>query len=220
MAENLSIPDHKPARARDIVEASVYLPRRGKRWIASFTGAEPGKQEWKSTGLTDREQALERAREWEAQARQVRAAFQLGPRKPFVRTRSKAAEEITRALERHEPLSQKDIALILGISERAVRAIEHRAFAKLRKHPLLRQVWFGEVGKRLESKCDLSEGLDCGVSQTELYALMSLTRTDAEVEALAHLLQATGVITVGSSQEFDFARPSLNGSVPESGVSS
>jgi hypothetical protein len=40
-----------------LVEASVHLPKRGTVWVATFTGSEGG-QNWRSTGLTDREQAL------------------------------------------------------------------------------------------------------------------------------------------------------------------
>ena len=48
-----------------LTEATVRRPPRGKRWIAIYTGEEPGKQTWRSTGMTDRAAALALAREWE-----------------------------------------------------------------------------------------------------------------------------------------------------------
>src|SRR4029077_10487907 len=48
-------------------EASIHLPRRGKKWVASFTGL--AGQQWKSTGTADYAIALARAREFEAAAR-------------------------------------------------------------------------------------------------------------------------------------------------------
>ncbi|MHB8519952.1 MAG: DUF5956 family protein [Limisphaerales bacterium] len=41
-----------------LCEATVCRPPRGTRWIASFTGAVPGHQVWRSTGLRDRDAAL------------------------------------------------------------------------------------------------------------------------------------------------------------------
>ena len=55
----------------DLVEATVRRPPRGTRWIAVYTGVEPGKQVWRSTGLTDRAAALAQAKEWELGARQI-----------------------------------------------------------------------------------------------------------------------------------------------------
>jgi len=53
----------------NMLDASVRLPPRGHKWIAVYTGAEPGKQIWKSTGLTDRAAAQARADALEAEAR-------------------------------------------------------------------------------------------------------------------------------------------------------
>src|SRR4051794_22883281 len=60
--------DDEPMTEVPVCEASVHLPRRGRVWVASFTGPEGG-QIWRTTGMTDRDQALRLARHWEAQAR-------------------------------------------------------------------------------------------------------------------------------------------------------
>ncbi len=70
-----------------VVEASVHRPHRSKIWVATFTGPTPGQQVWRSTGLTDRLQALALARQWEAEARQQRAEFGHQFKKPTVRVR-------------------------------------------------------------------------------------------------------------------------------------
>lgn len=109
-------------------EATVRLPPRGHRWVAVYTGQEPGVQVARSTGLTDRQAALELARRWEAEARQRRAQLQ---RRPGA------------GIERIEAggLTQAQVAAILNLSARSVRAIERRAVRKLRRHPLLQRVW-------------------------------------------------------------------------------
>ena len=115
-------------------EATVRLPPRSRRWVAVYTGQEPGVQVARSTRLTDRQAALELAREWEAEARLRRAQLQRGA---------------GAGIERVEPggLTQAQVAAILGLSPRSVRAIERRGLRKLRRHPLLQRVWkeFGEA---------------------------------------------------------------------------
>jgi hypothetical protein len=56
-----------------VIEASVHLPRRGSRRVATFRD-ETGRQVWRSTGLHDRASALTLAVEWEAEARRKKAA--------------------------------------------------------------------------------------------------------------------------------------------------
>ena len=46
-----------------LAEATVHLPKRSRIFQAVFTGPEGG-QVWRSTGLTDREQALLVAKKW------------------------------------------------------------------------------------------------------------------------------------------------------------
>src|SRR6266566_3593200 len=68
-----------------LIEATVRRPPRSRRWVAVFTGVEPGKQVWRSTALTDRTAALALARQWEAEARRQRAASGVLTRKPTIR---------------------------------------------------------------------------------------------------------------------------------------
>lgn len=113
-----------------LLEASVYLPPRSTKWVAVYTGVEPGRQARRSTGLTDREAAMILARKWEREARQERARSKV----PFkTRVPGRAGQPGV--------LSQKEVAAVLGMTERGVRAAEHRALAKLRKDPTLRQIW-------------------------------------------------------------------------------
>jgi hypothetical protein len=106
--------------------------------VATFTGAAGG-QVWRSTGLTDRAQALLVARRWEAQARAERATRGQRPNKPLGRIRQSAQGTTI-------GLTQKEVSLLLGMSERTVRAIEHRAIQKLKNHPLLAGLSAGQTG--------------------------------------------------------------------------
>src|SRR5262252_5837438 len=103
----------EPLSVAGICEASVHLPRRGRIWQASFTGPNGG-QVWKSTGLINREQALLVARRWEKDARIQRERLGLMPRLPFLRVRHSGSGN------QGELLTQREVALLLGISERAV----------------------------------------------------------------------------------------------------
>src|SRR5260370_26265420 len=82
--------DESPLAEALVSEASVHLPRRGRIWVANFTGHEGG-QVWRSTDLRDRQQALLLARKWETEARAQRLSLGRSPRKPILRVR------------RHEP---------------------------------------------------------------------------------------------------------------------
>jgi len=135
--------DHNPLI---LAEASVHLPRRGTKWVALFTGPEPGRQVWRSTGLTDRDAALALAREWEAQARRQRLARGRRPRPASMRVRRSTSGTAGPA-----PLTQKEVAALLGMSERGVRNVEKRALAKLRRHPALRSLWSQIKGETSES---------------------------------------------------------------------
>lgn len=158
---------------RLIGEASVHRPRRGRIWVASFTGAEG--QEWRSTGTADQSLALARAQEFEAAAR--------GQKAKAVQTVTRRTPGIRQTAGRHDRgLTQREIGLLLGISERAVRAIEKRALRKLARHPHLRNVWrqflageLTEQGHRL--------------SAVEIKALRGLTRSRAERDALRKALE-------------------------------
>src|SRR3954468_16066686 len=93
-----------------LLEASVYLPPRSSKWIAVFTGIESGKQIRRSTGLSDHQAALLLARKWERETREERARSK-PLKKPIIRAGS----------EGPGVLSQKEVAEILGMSERGVR---------------------------------------------------------------------------------------------------
>jgi len=123
--------DHGQLRSEWLAEASVYLPPRSSKWVAVFSGVEPGQQVRRSTGLTNREAALVLARKWERDAREERARAKMALKKPTIRA----------GAERPGVLTQKQVAAVLGMSERGVREAERRAMAKLCKDPALQQVW-------------------------------------------------------------------------------
>jgi hypothetical protein len=156
------------ARLADVIvcEASVHRGKRSRIWIASFTGSAGG-QVWRSTGLTDRNQALRLARRWEAEARTQRSVAGHTATKPILRVRHR---ETSKGVE---PLSQCEVAILLGISERAVRLVERRAIQKLLNHPSLRQVW----RRYLAGELDESEW---NLTQEEIRALFKLAQTAKE----------------------------------------
>ena len=103
--------------ARHLIgEASIHRPRRGRTWMASFTGLDG--QQWKSTGTTDQALALARAKEFEAAAR----AQRMNPARAVRRTPGNRQSTD----RRDRGLTQREVGLLLGVSERAVRAIEKR----------------------------------------------------------------------------------------------
>lgn len=155
-----------------IGEASVHRPRRGKIWVASFTGSNG--QQWKSTGTTDRALALVRANEFAAAARAQRAnsGSPDNPRKPGLRQVAGASGG---------GLTQREVGLVLGLSERAVRAIERRALQKLARHPDLRELWRDYLAGGLTEQTQR-------LSLPEIQALVGLTRSRAERAALRKAL--------------------------------
>ena len=167
-AENIvgALLGDKPQAQLPISEASVHRPPRGSIWIATFTGPVGG-QVWRSTGLTDRDQALLVAKKWEAEARAERARVGRTAQKPIVRVRRSGPFTGT------GPLTQKEVAILLGMSERGVREVERRAFRKIRNHPLMRQVW----QKFMAGELDEQELL---LTADEIQALFRLARTTEE----------------------------------------
>ena len=156
-------------------EATVYRPRRGQIWVASFTGPTGG-QTWKSTGSTDREQALVVAKHWEAEARAQRARLGRTVRMPTVRVR-RPETGAGRGL-----LTQKEVARLLNMSERGVREVERRAFEKIRNHPLMRQVW----QQYLAGELDEQQGT---LTPEEVQALCQAARTSEECQLLRKVLR-------------------------------
>jgi DNA-binding CsgD family transcriptional regulator len=177
-----------PVSARRLVEVSVHLPRRGTRWVAAFRDA-TGRQVWRSTGLREREPALVLARRWEAGAKRQRAAHPAAPPKLTIRVRPGSAEKGLGCF------SQKEVAAILRISERAVREIERRAFDKLRRHPALQNLWSEwQTGEIKETSLRLSR--QWALSRVEIAAVYALAETPAERQVLRKLL----ALTQGGSQ--------------------
>ncbi len=162
-------------RARWLIEASVHLPRRGTRWIASFRNEE-GRQVWRSTGIQSRRKALAIAQQWEEEARRKRAAQGVPPRKPTIRVRPGSGERELGLL------TQREVAVILKISERAVRAVERRAFDKIRRHPAMRDFWHEWTSG------EIKEASVWALTGAEVAAVYGLARSPAERQALSKLL--------------------------------
>jgi hypothetical protein len=80
-------------------------------------------------------------------------------------------------------LSQAEVALVLGISERAVRAIERRALLKLRRMKIVRDL-FTDFGPPPSTVHEDSEEL----TPDEIAALFSLARNDFERRVLLKVL--------------------------------
>jgi hypothetical protein len=150
----------------------VHRPRRGRIYVASFTGA--AGQQWKSTGEADPALALARAQEFEAAARVQRANSGRPARMQRQRLRPPAGVA-------GGGLTQREVGLLLGLSERAVRAIEKRALRKLAQHPRLQEIWRQfRAGELTEQEHRLSA--------LEIQALWGLTRSPAERAALRKAL--------------------------------
>ena len=180
---HILIETDSPVSARRLMEVSVHLPRRGTRWVAAFRD-ETGKQIWRSTGSRDREPALALAKEWEADVKRKRAAQGPVPPRLTIRVRPGSAEK------ERGCLSQKEVAAILGMSERAVRDVERRALEKLRRHPALRDFWHewksGDIKETV-----LRPAKQWVLSRSEVAAVYALAKTPAERQALRKLLALT-----------------------------
>ena len=166
----------QPLAAVPVLEASVHLPQRSRVWVAAFTGPNGG-QVWRSTGLTDHDEARRLARKWEAEARAQRLNLSGTRSTPFLRVRR---EEPGSA--RSGPLTQKEVAQLLKMSERGVRAVERRAFEKLRQHPLLRQAWQQFLAGELDEH-------EVNLTTEEVQALFNLARTPEERGLLQQVLR-------------------------------
>ena len=175
--------DDEPVRARTLLDASVHLPRRGRRWVASYRD-ESGRQVWKATGQSDREAALAIAQEWEQRAKRKRLAQGVVAAKPSIRVRPGSGEE-TLGL-----LTQAQVALILRISQRSVREIERRAFEKLRRHPALKRFWREHERGEIKEAASQPSGR-WQLTQTEITAVYALARTPIERQALSKLIALT-----------------------------
>jgi hypothetical protein len=129
--------------------------------------------------LTDRDQALLLAKHWEIEARQKRTKLGRLVRKPSWRVRKRSLDTGV------GPLTQKEVGLLLKISERAVRQIEHRAILKLRGDPAMWQVWKQYLSGDLEERRGT-------LTQAEAQALFGLARTREELQVMRKILQLVG----------------------------
>jgi Sigma-70, region 4 len=177
-----------PVSARHLVEVSVHLPRRGTRWVAAFRDG-TGRQVWRSTGLREREPALALGKRWEADAERKRAAQGAVPTKLTIRVRPGSADKELGCL------SQKEVAAILRMSERAVREVERRAFEKLRRHPALKDFWREWTTGQIK-ETSLRPTKQWTLSRAEVAAVYALAGTTVERQALRKLL----ALTQGGSQ--------------------
>ncbi len=176
-----------PVNIEALVEASIHLPRRGSLWVAAFR-EETGRQAWRSTGLRDRQSALALAQECEAEAKRKRESQPAEPPKPTIRVGPGSAERELGLL------SQKEVAAIMRISERAVREIERQPFNKLRRHPALRDFWREWTAGDIK-EADSDGPANWALSRAEIAALYALAWTPAERHVLRKLFaltQATG----------------------------
>ena len=82
--------------------------------------------------------------------------------------------------------SQKEVAFILGLSERAVRMIEKRALRKLFQHPELRALWQQYLTGDVEESA-------VTLSRAEVEALLGLARNRSEHETILTLLKIVGL---------------------------
>jgi hypothetical protein len=170
-----------PVCVRSLVDASVHRPARSSRWVASFRDG-TGRQVWRSTGLSDRRAALILAQEWEAQAKRNRAAQRALLRKPSTRVRPGSGEQHLGLL------TQREVAAVLRISERAVREIERRAFDKLRR--ALRDFWREhETGEIREAAVPTPSAWT--LSRAEAAAVYALAQTPQERQAVRKLIGLT-----------------------------
>jgi hypothetical protein len=78
-------------------------------------------------------------------------------------------------------LTQKEVALVMGMSERGVRAVERRALDKLRRHPALRALWTEWIGEGTAQDVELTDA--------EIAALYNLARTEAERRAVDKMMR-------------------------------
>jgi hypothetical protein len=161
----------------------VHLPHRGTIWMATFRD-QNGKQVWKSTGQRDRKAAQVIADELEAEARRRRAAQRARPKKPTIRVRPGSAEHAVGLL------SQREVAVLMQMSERSVRETERKAFEKIRNHPLLRELWSEWMGREVEES-----DLDWQLSAGEIAAVGNLAQTPEERRVLRKVM---GLMASGS----------------------
>jgi hypothetical protein len=117
------------------------------------------------------------AQRWEADAKRKRAAQRPVPPRLTIRVRPAGTER------QRGCLSQAEVAIILRISERAVREIERRAIEKLRRNPIVKSLWSElKTGEIKEAASPASR--QWTLSRAEIAAVYALARTPAERQAI------------------------------------
>jgi DNA-binding CsgD family transcriptional regulator len=154
-------------------EASVHRKCRSTIWQASFTGPFGG-QVWKSTGTDDHATAQAIAQGYEVAARAQRARSSRAGPQPSVRHRQVPGRS-------GGGLTQREVAMMLKISERGVRTIERRALRKLAQHPQLREIWRSYLAGEISEEAH-------HLSAPEIRALLGLARNPAEHVTLLKVL--------------------------------
>ena len=112
-------------------------------------------------------------------------AIVAAPSKLTIRVRPGSAER------QQGCLTQAEVAALLRISQRTVREIEHRALAKLRRHPALKHFWREwQTGQIRETASRASK--QWTLSRAEVAAVYGLARTPFERRAVRKLLALIG----------------------------
>jgi hypothetical protein len=142
------------------------------------------------TGTTDRQAALALAQEWEREA----ARRGGGPRPPL--------KALVRIAGGSGPadigFTQQEVALILRISERAVRTIERRAVEKLRRNPALRELWREWTQGEIEE--EFVPTSDWNLVPAEIAAVYGLAQTTAERKVIQKVMALVPAATDNESR--------------------
>jgi hypothetical protein len=173
-------------KAKSIVEASVHPPHRGKVWRASYRD-ETGRQRWRSTGTADRKAALALAKEWEEEARRKRGAEPRPPQRALIRVMGGSGKADT------ELFTQREVAMLMKLSGRAIRNIERRAIAKLRANPILKALW--REWNQGEIKEEFVPTNGWSLTPAEIACVYDLAQTPAEREVIRKVMALIGSST-------------------------
>jgi hypothetical protein len=164
------------AQPAALLDATVRRPPRSRVFVAIYSGPEPGQQIARSTGQRDYAAAMAQARGWEAEARRAREARMAADQGSGSR-RGMACG-----------LSQAQVAVLMDLSECAVRAIEQRAIQKLKRHPMIKSLW----KEYTESRSPVADSASGALTSGEAAALLGLARTAFERRVLKKILALVG----------------------------
>jgi hypothetical protein len=172
------------SNAGDLLEASVHLPRRGTRWMASYRD-EAGRQVWKATGQRDRTAAQAIADELEAEAKRKRDAQGAQPKEPSVRVRVGSGESALGLF------TVAETAAIMRVSKRTIAKLQRSAFTKMRNHPALKEFWREWQTGEVEEAAVPTHG-ELELNRSEIAAVLAMARSPIERHALRKLIRLTG----------------------------